>query len=109
MQQFCSYKDDCPLPGKCTSQNIVYQATVKSPNEEKIYIGLTSTTFKTRFSSHKNSFIHPEKRQTELSTHIWKLKDKKHHILSIGKLLSTPGHILPEQNDATSVHGKNIT
>ena len=45
--------------------------------EEKIYVGLTSYTFKTRYSAHKNSFIHPEKKhQTELSTHIWKLKDK---------------------------------
>ena len=72
----CRNKDDCPLPGKCTSQNIVYQATVTSQNEEKIYVGLTSNTFKTRYSAHKNSFIHPEKKhQTELSTHIWKLKD----------------------------------
>ena len=73
----CRNKDDCPLPGKCTSQNIVYQATVTSQNEEKIYVGLTSNTFKTRYSAHRNSFIHPEKKhQTELSSHIWKLKDK---------------------------------
>ena len=73
----CRNKDNSPLPGKCTSQNIVYQAPVKSPNEEKIYVGLTSNTFKTRYSAHKNSFIHSKKKhQTELSAHIWKLKDK---------------------------------
>ena len=58
----CRNKDDCPLPGKCTSQDIVYQASVKSPHEEKIYVGLTSNTFKTRYSAHKNSFIHSEKK-----------------------------------------------
>ena len=46
------------------------------PNDEKLYIGLTSTSFKTRYATHKASFTHQEKRyQTELSKHTWMLKD----------------------------------
>ena len=52
----CIKKNECPLPGKCTAKNIIYRAKVKSPNETKEYIGLTSITFKTRFGLHKSSF-----------------------------------------------------
>ena len=31
----CRKKEDCPLPGKCTIQNVIYEAKVKTPNEEK--------------------------------------------------------------------------
>ena len=72
----CRKKDDCPLPGKCTTKNIVYEAKVVTPNDEKLYIGLTSTSFKARYATHKASFTHQEKRyQTELSKHTWMLKD----------------------------------
>ena len=73
----CRKKDDCPLPGRCTARNLIYEAKVVTPTDEKIYIGLTSTTFKARFATHKSSFVHREKsHQTELSKHIWALKDK---------------------------------
>jgi len=40
-------KDKCPLDQKCLSDNIVYQATVTQPNQEKeTYIGQTSCDFK---------------------------------------------------------------
>ena len=72
----CRIKEECPLPDKCNTKNVVYEATVLTANEEKTYIGLTSNTFKTRYASHKSSFNHPEKRhQTELSSHVWNLKD----------------------------------
>ena len=73
----CRKKDDCPLQGKCTTTNIIYEAKVTTPNEEKTYIGLTATTFKARYTTHKASFKHQEKRnQTQLSKFIWKLKDE---------------------------------
>ena len=73
----CRKKEDCPLPGKCTAKNIVYEAKVATSSDEKSYIGLTATSFKTRHTSHKASFKHKEKRhQTELSKHIWSLKDE---------------------------------
>ena len=72
----CRKKEDCPLPGKCTIQNVIYKAKVKTPNEEKTYIGLTATSFKARYMNHKASFNNRAKsNQTELSKHIWKLKD----------------------------------
>ena len=73
----CRKKEECPLPGKCTIQNVIYEATVTTENDEKRYIGLTATPFKTRYSSHKSSFNNRDKsNQTELSKHIWKLKDE---------------------------------
>jgi len=49
----------------------------------KNYIGLTEGTFKQRYTQHKLSFRHRKyANSTELSKHIWKLKDenKKHSI-----------------------------
>ena len=73
----CRKKEECPLPGKCTIENVIYKAKVTTENAEKRYIGLTATPFKTRYSSHKSSFNNRGKsNQTELSKHIWKLKDE---------------------------------
>ena len=72
----CRKKEKCPLPGKCTIQNVIYEAKVTTPNEDKRYIGLTATSVKTRYSAHKASFNNRDKsNQTKLSKHIWKLKD----------------------------------
>ena len=73
----CRKKEECPLPGKCTIQNVIYEAKVTKENDDKIYTGLTATPFKTRYSSHKSSFNNRDKsNQTEPSKHIWKLKDE---------------------------------
>ena len=73
----CRKKEECPLPGKCTTKNIIYEAKVSTSDNNKTYIGLTANTFKTRYASHKSSFINKEKKNsTELSKHIWKLKEK---------------------------------
>jgi hypothetical protein len=72
----CRDKNNCPLPGRCTAQNVIYQATVSTDNDTKHYIGLTATTFKTRYTSHKATFRDRGKRNnTELSKHIWDLKE----------------------------------
>ena len=52
----CIAKNECPLPGRCTVKNVVYEAKVQTQREVKTYVGLTSTTFKTRYNQHKNSF-----------------------------------------------------
>ena len=73
----CRIKADCPLPGRCSTPNVVYEATVNTRSEEKTYIGLTSLPFKKRYNQHKASFTHRWKSsQTELSNYVWKLKDK---------------------------------
>eukprot|EP00745_Piridium_sociabile_P013986 TRINITY_DN2060_c0_g1_i4.p1 TRINITY_DN2060_c0_g1~~TRINITY_DN2060_c0_g1_i4.p1 ORF type:complete len:436 (-),score=96.63 TRINITY_DN2060_c0_g1_i4:282-1589(-) len=74
----CRKRDECPLQNNCQTQNIVYQATVteKITQKAETYIGLTETTFKTRYANHKQSFKQERyKYQTELSKHIWTLKE----------------------------------
>ena len=76
----CKCKDptSCPLPGKCAADKLVYRATVTTASSAETYVGLTANQFKDRFNQHMGDFRHPERRTaTELSTHIWELKDKK--------------------------------
>ena len=71
-------KSACPLQGKCLTKSIVYQATVKNidKNTEETYVGLTEGTFKTRYLNHTSSFRNEKtKNATELSKHIWPLKE----------------------------------
>ena len=71
----CRKKDQCPLHGKCLTQNVVYQATVTTQTSSDSYVGL-ATNFKERCRSHTASFRHKSKRnETELSKHIWTLND----------------------------------
>ena len=73
----CNVPATCPLPGRCTASNIVYQATVIcSNNSTEKYIGCTANEFKVRFNNHKSSFTHRGKeKETELSKHIWSISD----------------------------------
>ena len=72
----CRVKNNCPLGGKCLTENVIYKATVTTQEDTKTYIGLTSNTFKTRFTQHKASFNDKKKiNHTELSKYIWTLKD----------------------------------
>ena len=71
----CRKKDQCPLDGKCLTQNVVYQATVSTQSSSETYVGL-ATNFKEHYRNHTASFRHQSKRnETELSKHIWALKD----------------------------------
>ena len=76
----CRKKDDCLLDGKCLSDHIVYQATLKTEEPEPkthTYIGITANTFKTRHANHKKSFKHEKyKTETELSMLVWDLKNQ---------------------------------
>ena len=63
----CRKKDQCPLDGKCLTQNVVYQATVTTQTSSESYVGL-ATNFKDRYRNHTASFRHESKRnETELS------------------------------------------
>ena len=62
----------------CLQPCVIYQAAVtrKDNNKKDTYIGLTENTFKTRYRNHTASFRHAKLRNsTELSKHIWTLKD----------------------------------
>ena len=74
----CRQKDACPLDGNCLQPSVIYQATVTSKDNPtpETYIGLTENEFKTRYRNHIASFRHTRSRNsTELSKHIWNLKD----------------------------------
>ena len=72
----CRKKPDCPLNGNCQQTNVIYQATVTTETSTETYVGL-ATNFKERYRNHLTSFKHCKKRNaTELSKHIWELKDK---------------------------------
>ena len=49
-------KEKCPLNNNCLSKNIIYQATIKTDDITKFYVGSTSTTFKNRYSNHMASY-----------------------------------------------------
>ena len=71
-------KNACPLAGNCLQSSVIYQATVtrKDSNKEETYIGLTENAFKTRYRNHTALFRNAKHRNsTELSKHIWTLKD----------------------------------
>ena len=71
----CRKKDQCPLDGKCLTQNAVNQATVTTQTSSESYVGL-ATNFKDRYRNHTASFGHEsERNETELSKHIWTLQD----------------------------------
>ena len=73
----CRNVNECPLNNMCLTKDLVYQAEVKTKdnNDIKTYIGMTATTFKERYRNHKKSFNDIKyENETELSKHVWKLK-----------------------------------
>ena len=79
----CQKKNECPLSNKCTTQSVVYQATVTTISKTfhkppQTYIRLTENSFKTRYANHKASFNSYNKRNsTELSKFVWELKSRQ--------------------------------
>ena len=74
---YCRNKESCPLPGKCLTESVVYQATVTRQDnlEKETYVGHTEVPFKTRYNNHTSSFRNiKHKHSTELSKYIWQLK-----------------------------------
>ena len=80
----CKCRDEpCPVEGRCQQDGVIYQTIVTHRNkqtnqEEKCsYIGMTGNTFKGRYTKHKSSFnLKHKQHETELSKHIWNLKDQ---------------------------------
>ena len=73
----CTNKKQCPLKRQFLSESIVYQAhiTVNIPGyKEKVYHGVSETTFKVHNGDHKESFKKQHhKNNTELSEEYWKV------------------------------------
>ena len=88
----CRQKNTCPLDGNCLQSSVIYQATVtrKDNNTTETYIGLTENDFKTRYRNHTASFRHAKHRNsTELSKHIWTLKDNNIEHFICWRILSS--------------------
>ena len=72
----CRNKNSYPLDGKCLVECIVYEATVSTKNQTNSYFGLAEGSFKSRYNNHTKSFrLRRYEHDTELSKHIWSLKD----------------------------------
>ena len=73
----CRDPTKCPMPGKCTTDKLVYRATVTAGSSAETYVGLTAGQFKDRFYKHSSDFENEDMRNaTKLSAYIWKLKDE---------------------------------
>ena len=76
----CTNKKQCPLNGQCLTDSIIYQANITAniPGyKEKVYLGVSETTFKVRYGNHKNLLTKQRhKNDTELSKEYWKIKQQ---------------------------------
>ena len=73
------FKPNCPLPGKCTVSNVVYQADVITTDRRgrviKTYFGQTKREFKLRYREHMQAIKYENSTHaTALSNYVWKLK-----------------------------------
>ena len=99
----------CPLEGECLAKDIIYQATVTSEGKEETHVGVTATTFKSRLASHKASFEAEQKRNsTELSKHIWNLKDKNLNYAIKWRILSRASHYSIYNKEMQPMHNRKI-
>ena len=88
----CRQKNTCPLNGNCLQSSLIYQATVtrKDNSTTVTYIGLTENDFKTRCRNHSASFRQTKLwNSTELSKHIWTLKENNINHYNSWRILSS--------------------
>ena len=73
----------CPLEQRFLKNNILYQANITplgENSENKVYYGIHETTFKLRYTDHKKSLNHwNRKSDTDLSNKFRRIKDNKHN------------------------------
>ena len=73
----CRKKEECPMNNECLKTNIVYRAKVTTEEITKEYIGCTATTFKDRYTTHKQGFTHEKyANRCELTKYVHKLKSE---------------------------------
>ena len=65
----------CPVNGKCTSDNVVYSAEVKTKYTTKTYIGMSGRPFIDRWKEHRGNIRHKNQAGTKLSKYVWKQKE----------------------------------
>ena len=74
----CRNPDECPMPGECTTPNLLYEATITSNLSRygsRVYKGISEPPWKERYRNHKKSFNKVEyKSETCLSKEVWRIK-----------------------------------
>ena len=70
----------CPVNGQCMTDNVVYEAQVKTRYTTKSYIGMTGRPFFERWKEHRGNLKHKHQKGTKLSNFIWKQKESGEHI-----------------------------
>ena len=76
----CRNPMQCPVKGNCLQSSVLYEARVTTTDRKqtRTYIGVTGDNFKTRYRNHCKSLNNRKyKNETELSKHVWNLKDNK--------------------------------
>ena len=58
-------KTDCPIPGNCLSENVVYGALIESESKHFGYYGMTARRFKTRYNEHMGDIRHCHERNKD--------------------------------------------
>jgi len=69
----CRKPEECPIPGRCLAEAVVYQATVSTSDNkpDQTYVGLTENSFKIRYNNHKAS--DPNKKRSDGHIAPWSL------------------------------------
>ena len=74
------HREECPLDGECTTDNLMYEAKIASSEKgsrEKEYVGISEPPWKVRLGNHNRDFNNEDyKNTTELSKEVWKIKEK---------------------------------
>ena len=77
---YCWSKPNCPLNGEYLTQCLVYKATSTTSSKSFVYYGTSEGGFKSRYNNHTKSVRHRECiNETELSKHVWNVKDHGLH------------------------------
>ena len=73
-----SRKEDCPIPGRCTTENVVYRAVIRRHDTSTVdcYTGLTGNKFKDRYNKHQSDIRLGKRTASKLASHVCRLKDE---------------------------------
>ena len=74
----CRKKEDCPLEGKCRTENIIYKCIAStSGHPDKVYLGTAEGDFKKRYYNHISSFKNEtQMNKTTLAKYVWEQKQR---------------------------------
>ena len=74
----CRKKEDCPLEGKCRTENIIYKCIAStSGHPDKVYLGTAEGDFKKRYYNHISSFKNEtQMNKTTLAKYGWEQKQR---------------------------------